>query len=599
MAQIASQNVQNDSLTSLQARVESDPNDGAAWLAIARILARSPPGPSLRHAIGRSIELLPDDYQAWLMAGLEMQQSRGAVAALQWLHHISQQRPELVAPPLAAAQLQSADQTATAAKSFLSIIQDFPADARAHLLYAELLQKQGELHAAGDQLQLALNLKPEIAQNWTALAMLRLATGRYQEAVMAANSALDIGPGEGPARMARAEAYRLAARWKPAMDDYRELLRTKPDNPFILMGIGCCLAGAGDFAGALVQLEKVLQIKPDFFEARLNVALVLASQAKNSEALDYLATLLQQGQLPAPLRDQALVARAALLEQQRLPAYLHGTPETHNLEELQAALRQAPEILLQPDQRVEDSLRVMALASQGANLQLSDPGCRFEKRHAAFVEACVLSRAADTVADMVKLWHDLQQPGTDFSGLDHTARELRETWSAVSVRQRLCAAQVNKGCGEAWLRYWHARLFRQSAACFPGLFKCAPNNIGLHETTAPQQVIRSVRFLLDELYPSLPAGLSRAAFMLVAMCRIHGFVDGNGRVARFLFGWELECAGLPPALWTPDLLKKGLVHCQDQALYSNSFEAFQPVLQQAQSQTETLLRDFSERLAQS
>ena len=83
MAQIASQNFQNDSLTSLQARVESDPKNGAAWLAIARILARSPPGPGLRHAIGRSIELLPDDYQAWLMAGLEMQQSRGTVAALQ------------------------------------------------------------------------------------------------------------------------------------------------------------------------------------------------------------------------------------------------------------------------------------------------------------------------------------------------------------------------------------------------------------------------------------------------------------------------------------------------------------------------------------
>ena len=87
--------------------------------------------------------------------------------------------------------------------------------------------------------------------------------------------------------------------------------------------------------------------------------------------------------------------------------------------------------------------------------------------------------------------------------------------------------------------------------------------------------------------------------MLVAICRIHGFVDGNGRVARFLFGWELECAGLPPVLWTPGLLKKGLVHCLDQALYSNNFEAFQHVLQQAQSQTETLLRDFSERLAQS
>jgi hypothetical protein len=29
---------------------------------------------------------------------------------------------------------------------------------------------------------------------------------------------------------------------------------------------------------------------------------------------------------------------------------------------------------------------------------------------------------------------------------------------------------------------------------------------------------------------------------------IHGFGDGNGRLARFLLAWECESAGLPPLL---------------------------------------------------
>ncbi len=597
MTHAVSQDAQTDSLSKLQARVKQNPNDGAAWLAIAQILAHTKSGPDLSMAIRRSIELLPEDYQAWLLAGLEMQQSRGTSTALQWLHHISQQRPGLAAPRLARAQLEIADLAATAAQSFQSIIEDFPADARPHLLYAELLQNQGQLHAAGDQLEMALNIKPEIARNWAALAMIRLAEGRYDAVVSAATKALNIDILAKEARMSRAQAYQQAAQWQPAMEDYRELLKLMPDNPYILVGLGACLAGSGDFDAALLALNRALQIKPDFIEATLNIGLVLASQGKNSVALDHFTKLLAQSRLPDALRDQALVTQTILLEQQRLPALLAKVAENHNLQELQNALQSAPEILLQTDPQTETVLRDMALASQQFTLQVPDIMHGLERHHAAFVEACLLSRTANNAAEMAKLWQAQQQHETEGRMLCSAEQNLRTVWKLVLDRQRLCALQTNQGYGEALLRYWHFRMFEKTAGYLPGLFKFAPNNIGLHQTTAPQQVIRSVQYLLDEIYSSLPAGLSRAALILTAIGRIHAFVDGNGRMARFLFGWELECAHLPPIQWTPDL-RINLIHCLNEAKYENNFGAFQEGLQQAAKSTETLFRDFSERLAQ-
>jgi hypothetical protein len=43
-------------------------------------------------------------------------------------------------------------------------------------------------------------------------------------------------------------------------------------------------------------------------------------------------------------------------------------------------------------------------------------------------------------------------------------------------------------------------------------------------------------------------GLPRGLLLYIAANMIHGFGDGNGRLARFLLAWECESAGLPPLL---------------------------------------------------
>jgi tetratricopeptide (TPR) repeat protein len=578
----------------LRTRLQSNPDDGQAWLALALQLARQEPGPELSRAISRSLQLLPDDYQAWLLAGLEVQHRQGAQAAEQWLQDIIQQQPALSAPRLAAAQLLCAVQAQAGEQRFREIITAFPRDARPCLLLAEHLQNQGKPGEAADFLEQALQLRPGLAENWAALAMLRLAQGRYDAVVAAAGRALELQPGEPGPRLSRAEAYRLAGQWQLALQDYRAVLGVMPNNPYILLGIGACLAGQREFGPAMQALQDSVRIKPDLHEARMNIALVLASQALPQQALASLEPLLTERGLPAPLRQAAELAQAQLLEHTRMAAVLQQQSLSSDLSRLQAALQQAPAVLLQSDAEFEHNLRLLAEASQKVNWAADPPpalqDASIRNEGLLFMEACVLSRAAESATDMQQLWSALHSGGSETvwpAGMENP-RRCRQI---VHDRSRMIQDALTPGVGEAWLRYWHYRLFSNSPLDLPGQFKFAANRIGLHQTTAPQYLVRSVRLLLDEIRPSLPAGPGRAAFMLVAITRIHPFMDGNGRLARFAFNGELEQAGLAPVLFLPKM-RKVLTSCQDQALYRHDFSAFNDLLEQARQQTLELLQEF-------
>jgi prophage maintenance system killer protein len=213
----------------------------------------------------------------------------------------------------------------------------------------------------------------------------------------------------------------------------------------------------------------------------------------------------------------------------------------------------------------------------------------------AFVEACLLSRAAVKAADMANIWRAIQQGKPNEAHLNETYNNVLGVWHSVLDRSRLPIAHNDHTKGEAWLRYWHFRVLSGSAESFPGLFKFSQNSIGMHQTTAPQHLIEAVRLMMNETAPGVPAGEARAVYLLAAINRIHAFVDGNGRLARFVFNRELQQAGLQTILFLPDM-RKTVVGCLDAAQYRNDFEPFQQALLQATSETRTLLEEFKELL---
>lgn len=590
LARSPSKNSQGESLASLRTRVQNDPHDGSAWLKLAQTLAHAQPGPELRQAIEKSIELLPDEYSAWLLAGLELQHRQGPEAARKWLKRIADQRPSLAAPGLAFAQLLQADQPGEALLEFENIIRNFPGDSRAHLLLAELLQNQGRLLEAGDYLEKALGIKPDVPENWAALALLRLAADRLEAAVKAASTALKLNPADPRARLARADAFRQAAQWKQALDDYRYANNTLPGNPAVMLGLGACLAGVGDFDEALDLFKQALQVKPDLAEAKLNIALVLASQAKAEESLSWLLRVNQEPRLPPALSHSARTARATLEESQQLLPYLEAAELTGELGEISRVLESIPAQLDKTDVSTRHRLEKMAEACRDFVIESPMDSYPLGEEYLPYLEACLQCKVSSDLAVLAGLWLDATEGGVP-PNLPQELRSVLRLQQAIMDRQSFTKVQADYAQDEALVRYWHYRLLKDLPDKLPGQFKVAPNSLGIHRTTPPECLHNALRYLMVELRPIVPAGWVRGVFMYSAINMIHAFIDGNGRLARFFLNLENESAGMPVVLLFPEM-RREIVHCLDQAHYKQNFEPYREVLKKAHSETGAYLETF-------
>ena len=149
--------------------------------------------------------------------------------------------------------------------------------------------------------------------------------------------------------------------------------------------------------------------------------------------------------------------------------------------------------------------------------------------------------------------------------------------------------------GEAWLKYWHARLLADEPEKRPGQYKLAANAIRNLPLTPPDGVSGTLRTMLSELLPALPAGLARGLFLYIGVNMIHGFGDGNGRLARFLLAWECEAAGLTPVL-VPPALRAQTAQALDAAWLSADLQPLAAAVEAACTERDRLLIRPSRRV---
>lgn len=79
-----------------------------------------------------------------------------------------------------------------------------------------------------------------------------------------------------------------------------------------------------------------------------------------------------------------------------------------------------------------------------------------------------------------------------------------------------------------------------------GDYKKVANEVGGQETTAPQQVHREIKKLLEEYRRLEHKDLDTLLNFHVAFERIHPFQDGNGRVGRLILFKECLCCDIVP-----------------------------------------------------
>jgi len=287
-------------------------------------------------------------------------------------------------------------------------------------------------------------------------------------------------------------------------------------------------------------------------------------------------------------RRSALTILDILSEHKRLEPALRQSVQSGNVGELQAALEATPEKLLQADQRSLDML--WSLAARFRDFEFDPQQFRYTANtsNLPFIEACAQCKFEGSADEVAKLHQFLANPSAD-TGSFPGSREVLGAWRIIRDRAVFCADLLQGNEGEAWLRYWHARLLSETPEKLPGQYKAITNAIGNRSLTPPENVTGTFRVLLAEIRPTLPAGWAKAVFMYVAVTMIHGFADGNGRLSRFILNWEAESATTPLVVM-PLNLRAQLTQSIDAAWYAGRLDPLMASIGESCAETDQLLR---------
>ncbi len=141
-------------------------------------------------------------------------------------------------------------------------------DAWAHAAAARAWLRLGELSKALERAEMASRIEP-LGPAWHALRgdVLR-ARGRRMEAAEAYGEAIRAAPMELGYRMARASTYLELEMPSPAAEDFREILRSRPDDRRAVLGLARALLALGNRASARIVLDGFLSRLPGDAEAK-------------------------------------------------------------------------------------------------------------------------------------------------------------------------------------------------------------------------------------------------------------------------------------------------------------------------------------------
>ncbi|MDY7098650.1 MAG: tetratricopeptide repeat protein, partial [Pseudomonadota bacterium] len=122
--------------------------------------------------------------------------------------------------------------------------------------------EDGDLPDAGRLLDQARELDPENPGLWVDIARLRFRGGEHQQALDAAEYALELGPEYAPALLLRAQMVRDAHGLSDALIWFEAAAEADPNNPVILAEYAATLGDAGYNAQMLAVARALADIDP-------------------------------------------------------------------------------------------------------------------------------------------------------------------------------------------------------------------------------------------------------------------------------------------------------------------------------------------------
>lgn len=412
---------------------------------------------------------------------------------------------------------------------------------------------RGLLQDAAASFERAVEILPGRHEGWINLGSALLQCKQYEYAVQSFQTAISIRPDAMVAHMMQGDALRLLGKTTRSIDSYTRAVALQR-TPLALNKLACALRARSRLEEAEALYVEAERVDPAFSLARVNRATMQIECQRYEEALRQL-TLLAAQALPPEERREVETALHSIAEHARLRDAIDDMAERGKLATLEARLRQ-----ISP-----------------ARLQVDRAALRTVEAYANYARAAVAPEALQAIAlpdewplieamHMIPLVHTVDEylAVTETSECDgKSAADIQESLSmAPAIRAaRACRDDMMDPIkGELHLRHWHALASQGVAGFMPGHFKYTQNWAARSPTVTrvnPSLCSGTIRYLISDIYSSLPAGLLRAAIVFLGIFDPHPFADGNARIGMIWLNRELEWAELMPAMFSRELGFRG------------------------------------------
>lgn len=455
--------------------------------------------------------------------------------------------------------------------------------------------QQRKLQKAIRSFSNATRLQPGEMAGWANLGSALLEAGEYHDSHKALDRAITLAPIVMTPHMLLGDVLRHMGRVEESFAAYERAVDLER-SPLSLNKLACALRSMSQMDRARALYLEAIRMDPRFTLARVNFA-TLQLGCNEIDGAESRLKELQMMQLPAAERQEVGKAILSVGEYRRLEPAIERMNSHGDLAPLESLLRDLPPDLRKIDQQVLARSHAYLQAVQRQPLPESLPLIPLPDNW-PLIEGLFMIPLINSVTE-------LQQFDLQVVQSEAPEGELLES---LNVRDAVLAARLARDTltdpvkMELHLRHWHGLSAKGLAGFSPGF---SPGHLKYTQNWAaksptlkrvePAFASATLQCFLRDIYPALPAGLARAAVCFLAICDLHCFADGNGRVALTWINRLLEWHGEMPLLFTRELGMRGELGEAKRIARDNGGDP-SPVIAVMQS-AQQFARGFCEELA--
>ncbi len=563
MTTTAAAPIDDTAIARATAATHAAPTDAAAWLVLIALLQQAHRADDANAALAQARQHLPTHPSILLAAGINAFRQGNLDEAEHTLAQAAQLEPKSAAPWVVLAQVaERKGNLADTLRHVMHAIDLDPRQAPVLIAVGRGLHSLGRMDEAERAYRRATEAQPEAIEGWRTLATFLLERNQPAQAMLALDKALKLAPQYADLHALAGDILHANNHLAGAAKAYANALQLVPGSADWMNKLGCLQKALGNPGLSEQTLRSAVELEPASRVARENLVTMLVEQQRLPEARVVLLDAMAVPDLDEEARRNAAVVLSIFHEHDQLRPIIMQSVAHGNDALLARALSQKPDTMLTLDEPRVEALRRLSLKTGGPVRNRENE--RFARGlpdwdgWPAF-EAHFALHGGDT-AEAIQATAEALRAAAAIPDTEQVLvmRKLRSFVRAIALRRTLPRAAATPAAGEARLRFWHAAIGLDDADFFAGQVKPIPNFVSSNPTvsrTPLDAVPGTWRRLMSEHRDHAQPGPWRAALLYFAIVDIHGFRNGNGRLARFMMNVELEEAGYHPIVHSDRLVK--------------------------------------------